>query len=235
MPDRFGHVLSVDSNGGRLRIGVDGQLSVASQPRDCGLIGAVQPLLEDKPGNSPIHRASVEECQVEPTSDPRAVVDLPEPLGPSIAMTSGRQPSPITTPACPSDTCTPYRAQDRPMPGSNGQTTVQPRLVISSVKSSARSGVTDSARYPSWRIWSCSIEMSSTLTPAAPTSENKRPNAPGWSGISTTTWLYATGRAPCLPGIFCVPATARSSWSRRDAERGTASTAWIRAASSSRT
>ncbi len=70
MPDSFGHVVSVDSDGGGLRIGVDGQLSLASKPRDCRLIGAVQPLLEHKPGNGPIHRASVEECQVEPASDP---------------------------------------------------------------------------------------------------------------------------------------------------------------------
>ena len=204
--------------------------------------GRSTPRSTHQPGDSAIHRAGIEERQARAVrATPRAVLDLPEPLGPSMATTSeAGGPSRITLAAVaaqtrghltdPSDTS----AQPRPLAARRSGDV--PAIGWSSVGSSrsARSGVDREGQISHWRAWSCSIEMSSTLTPAAPTSENKRASAPGWSGISTTTWLYVTGRRrACRESYASQPLLAPAA--RGDCGPGAASSAWIMTVSSSRT
>ena len=61
---------------------------------------------------------------------------------------------------------------------------------------------------------SCSIAMSSTLTPARPTSANSRASAPGASGMATTTCRYVTGAAAVLAGDLPGPGDRRAAAGR---------------------
>ena len=223
-------------------VGASGSVLMASSASwasraTAGLVGAVEPLVQHQPGDRLIHRAGVEERQVEPAwATPRAVLDFPR-----AARLVDSDDERLRTVA---DhlACLPLRhaltgAHEAPWRTNvvaDGQTTLQPRLVIRWARSSARSGATDNARYPTWRTWSCSIEMSSTLTPAAPTSENsdpvqgcrESPPPPGYTrpGGPHACREFSASPLPLVLGVREVIPTL-----------GPASIALIMAASSSRT
>ena len=77
---------------GVLGVGAELQGQLTGQAGDALGVGEVDPARQRPPGERAVHRAGVDEAQAEPARPrPAATLDFPEPDGPSIATTSGRE------------------------------------------------------------------------------------------------------------------------------------------------
>ena len=150
------------------------------EPCDGELIGAVEPLAQHQPGDRLIHRAGVEERQVEPACDASPCSTCPGRSARRPAMTSGCVPSPITRLPAPSDACTPCRPTRRP-----GAPTSSPMVRRRSNLDQQRCQVGgvgtvqgDRQRQISHLAHLVVLDRNVLHSgSAAPTSENKRPSA----------------------------------------------------------